>query len=92
MRILKDFKAEASWVLEPGDMLYVPPHIGHSGEALDTGQTLSIGFLAPRESDLVTAFVLEATEQLDYELRYADRDMQVSCFLVNILLYDRLNI
>ena len=29
LRILKRFRVEDSWVLEPGDMLYVPPGVGH---------------------------------------------------------------
>lgn len=35
------------WCLEPGDMLYIPPHYGHYGVALSAGMTFSIGFSAP---------------------------------------------
>ena len=32
--ILTDWKPEHRWVLEPGDMLYVPPCVGHNGIAV----------------------------------------------------------
>jgi 50S ribosomal protein L16 3-hydroxylase len=39
LRILKDFKVEQEWVLEPGDMLYLPPHCAHNGIAEDDRMT-----------------------------------------------------
>jgi 50S ribosomal protein L16 3-hydroxylase len=48
LRILKNFKAEHDWVLEPGDMLYLPPGVAHRGTAVGPGcMTWSIGFRAP---------------------------------------------
>ncbi|VAW75864.1 FIG002776: hypothetical protein [hydrothermal vent metagenome] len=34
VKILKKFVAEQSWVLEPGDMLYLPPGVAHHGVAV----------------------------------------------------------
>lgn len=34
LKILQHFEADEEWVLEPGDMLYLPPHIAHDGVAL----------------------------------------------------------
>lgn len=56
LRILKQFEAEQEWILEPGDMLYLPPGIAHYGVALDDCMTFSVGFRAPSHYDLLTHF------------------------------------
>ncbi len=59
LRILKRFHVDDSWVLEPGDMLYVPPGVGHRGVTVpsdaEIALTYSIGFRAPSASDLLSA-------------------------------------
>lgn len=45
LRIMKSFPAEETWVLNEGDMLYLPPHVGHHGVALtDDCMTYSFGY------------------------------------------------
>jgi 50S ribosomal protein L16 3-hydroxylase len=51
LKILKDFRAEQEWVLNPGDMLYLPPNVAHEGVAIDECLTYSIGYRAPRLHD-----------------------------------------
>jgi 50S ribosomal protein L16 3-hydroxylase len=46
LKILRKFKAEETWVLNPGDMLYLPPQCAHDGVALGDCMTYSIGFKA----------------------------------------------
>jgi 50S ribosomal protein L16 3-hydroxylase len=46
-----------SYVLGPGDMLYLPPGIEHDGVAIDSCTTCSIGFRAPRGAELGAAFL-----------------------------------
>jgi 50S ribosomal protein L16 3-hydroxylase len=46
LKILRNFKAEETWVLNPGDMLYLPPQCAHDGVALGDCMTYSIGFKA----------------------------------------------
>ena len=41
-------RAEQEWLLEPGDMLYLPPGWAHDGVAVGECITASIGFRAPR--------------------------------------------
>ena len=50
--VLSDFVAEKQFVLEAGDMLYLPPAVAHHGVALEEGFTYSIGFLAPTRREL----------------------------------------
>jgi 50S ribosomal protein L16 3-hydroxylase len=52
LRILKRFHPTEEWVLGPGDMLYLPPGVGHEGTALGDCLTYSIGFLAPTAAEL----------------------------------------
>jgi 50S ribosomal protein L16 3-hydroxylase len=56
LRILADFKAQQTWLLEPGDMLYLPPGWAHEGTAVGECMTCSIGFRAPSMSELRQAF------------------------------------
>ena len=55
LRILKKFQAEDDWVLNPGDMLYLPPNLAHYGVALEECLTYSIGFRAPSATQLLAA-------------------------------------
>jgi 50S ribosomal protein L16 3-hydroxylase len=53
LNVLKEFKPEQEWILEPGDMLYLPPNVAHHGIALEPGMTWSIGSRAPSGADLL---------------------------------------
>lgn len=73
LRLLANFETVDEWVLEPGDILYVPPGVAHDGMALtDDCMTYSIGFRAPARADLISAWCDEALAGLDDDDRYAD--------------------
>lgn len=75
LRILRRFRAAASWVLDPGDMLYLPPRAAHHGVAVDACTTWSVGFRAPAHRELAAEFLSDLAERLDFEGRYADPDL-----------------
>lgn len=52
LKILRRFEPEAEYLLEPGDMLYLPPRYAHDGIAEGECQTYSIGFRAPARGEL----------------------------------------
>jgi 50S ribosomal protein L16 3-hydroxylase len=52
LKMLAGFKATEDWLLEPGDMLYLPPGWGHDGIADGDCLTASIGFRAPDAAGL----------------------------------------
>ena len=56
LKILRHFTAESTWELEPGDMLYLPPHYAHNGVAVGAADcmTYSIGFRSPTQHNLGT--------------------------------------
>ena len=57
-KILKDFTAHQQWILQPGDMLYLPPRIPHRGISLDDEcVTISMGFRTPALRSALTAFI-----------------------------------
>ncbi len=72
LRILKDFRVEQEWVLEPGDMLYLPPHCAHNGIAEDDCMTYSIGFRTPAYQELAEQFLVYLQDRIRVEGMYAD--------------------
>ncbi len=68
LAILRHFEATREWVLEPGDMLYLPPGIPHLGMSLDEEcMTWSIGFRAPAWRDLVGGFLEDRLDSVGPE-------------------------
>ena len=58
IKIITNFKSKNSWVLKPGDMLYLPPNIGHWGiSQSDDCLTYSIGFRAPGTFEIQSNFL-----------------------------------
>lgn len=75
LRLLATFDPTDEWVLEPGDILYVPPGFAHEGTALgDDCMTYSIGFRAPSRAGLVSAWTDHVLDTLGEDDRYADPD------------------
>jgi 50S ribosomal protein L16 3-hydroxylase len=64
LKVLQHFEPQEEWVLEPGDMLYLPPHIAHDGVAEGECMTCSIGFRAPSTSELSGQFLYHLAERL----------------------------
>lgn len=76
LHILQEFQAEHRWVLEPGDILYLPPMLGHHGIALDDScMTFSIGFRAPSTTDILQDYTQEVCSLLPNSHRYSDPDL-----------------
>lgn len=77
MKILQQFDTQEDWILEPGDLLYIPPQIAHWGEAIDESITYSIGFRAPSHSDILLDFSEEVASFTHEDERYSDPDLQL---------------
>ncbi len=72
LKILEHFTPEEEYLLEPGDMLYLPPHYAHEGVAAGECMTCSIGFRAPAWQELGQAFLEFKADTLELPGRYAD--------------------
>jgi 50S ribosomal protein L16 3-hydroxylase len=65
-----------TYVCDPGDMLYLPPGVKHDGVALEPCFTYSIGFRAPRGTELAAAFLDWLHERGLPDGRYRDPGLQ----------------
>jgi 50S ribosomal protein L16 3-hydroxylase len=75
LKILAHFEPEHEWVLEPGDMLYLPPLWGHDGVAVGECMTCSIGFRVPSAGDAahdVLQRVLDGMDPVEAPALYKD--------------------
>ncbi|WP_242447199.1 cupin domain-containing protein [Nitrosomonas supralitoralis] len=77
LRILKNFLPEQEWILNAGDMLYLPPKYAHNGIAEVDCMTYSIGFRAPSSHELMTQFLVYLQDNLVTEGRYADPGLRL---------------
>jgi len=62
LKILANFEPEEEYVLEPGDMLYLPPRYAHDGIAEGECQTYSIGFRSPARGELARELLLRLAD------------------------------
>ncbi|MTV39410.1 cupin domain-containing protein [Duganella radicis] len=76
LKILANFQPEEEFVLNPGDMLYLPPHYAHDGVAIGDCQTYSIGFRSPSYQELGENFLQFMADSIDLPGRYADPELE----------------
>lgn len=77
LKILRNFTCEQEFILEPGDMLYLPPHYAHDGVALGECMTYSIGFRSPSYQELGEGYLQFMTDTIQLSGRYADPELEV---------------
>ncbi|GAB4400028.1 MAG: cupin domain-containing protein [Rhodoferax sp.] len=65
LKILTQFAPEEEHVLEPGDMLYLPPGYAHDGIAVGECMTYSIGFRIPQRAELARELLHSLAEQAE---------------------------
>ncbi|THF65745.1 cupin domain-containing protein [Pseudothauera nasutitermitis] len=75
LRILKNFQPIHDWVLETGDLLYLPPHWAHDGIAIGECMTHSIGFRTPTAQEVGAGFLDWLHEHTCLDGVYADPDL-----------------
>lgn len=77
LRLLARFEPTDEWILEPGDILYVPPGFAHDGVAVgDDCMTYSIGFRAPARHELIVEWCDHVAEGVPDDDRYIDPDLR----------------
>ncbi len=66
LKVIANFKPEQEFVLEPGDMLYLPPGWAHDGVAVGTGcMTGSVGFRASTAEGLAAELLPRLLDEID---------------------------
>ncbi|MFX5684730.1 cupin domain-containing protein, partial [Acinetobacter baumannii] len=78
LKILSHFEAEQEFVLEPGDMLYLPPQYAHDGVAIGECMTYSVGFRSPAYQELGESFLEFMMDTIDLSGRYEDPDLKAT--------------
>ncbi|MDI1302978.1 MAG: cupin domain-containing protein [bacterium] len=76
LRIIDGFDAGFDEIVNPGDLLYVPPCLAHYGVAQNDCTTYSIGFRAPPLAHLLERVVDVALEHAGSKQLYADPDLK----------------
>ena len=77
LKLLKTFKPTHDWVLEPGDMLYLPPNVPHDGVAVNPCLTFSFGMRAPSSAELISDYLDDLVADADEAIRYQDPDLKL---------------
>ena len=72
LKLLKEFHTEQEWLLEPGDVLYVPPGVAHWGVSRDNSLCYSLGFRAPSLGDMLLGYGEFLAGQASADLRFTD--------------------
>ncbi len=75
LRILRDFRPVHDWVLEPGDLLYLPPEWAHDGIAVGDCMTYSVGFRAIPAQELAEQFLVFLQDRVSLAGRYRDPNL-----------------
>jgi 50S ribosomal protein L16 3-hydroxylase len=75
LKLLREFKAEQVFDLEPGDMLYLPPDYAHDGIARGECMTYSIGFRAPSYQELAEGLLQAMADTVEVDGRYSDPEL-----------------
>lgn len=73
LKILSHFEPEEEHVLNPGDMLYLPPRWAHDGDAVGVDcSTYSIGFRAPQRGGLAGELLQRMADELEDDTLFRD--------------------
>ena len=70
--LLEEFEADEEWLLETGDMLYLPPNMPHYGIAEGACFTFSVGFRAPQTLELVQSWLETFSQEAEFKQRFKD--------------------
>lgn len=78
LKLLANFQASDTYLLEPGDMLYLPPGMPHHGVAVgEDCTTWSVGFRAPILSEAINFFSETVASEFEQQ-RYTDPALSIS--------------
>ncbi|MGK0367713.1 MAG: 50S ribosomal protein L16 3-hydroxylase [Thermoproteota archaeon] len=69
IKLLDHFKCDQEFILETGDMIYIPPHVAHFGTSLKESLSYSIGFRGFSNTSMMSSFfqyIYNKYENFDY--------------------------
>ena len=78
IRVLTNFEQTNEWLLQPGDMLYLPPNIAHWGISQGSCMTGSVGFISPTREQLFNAWADFNADKMTDNGLYQDADISLT--------------
>ncbi|MCQ8876866.1 cupin domain-containing protein [Pseudoalteromonas shioyasakiensis] len=72
---VEQFPGVIDCILEPGDILYIPPGCPHEGYAVENALNYSVGFRAPNQQDLLSSFADHIIDTEAGNARYSDQQL-----------------
>lgn len=77
LKILRRFRPQREWTLQPGDLLYLPPRYAHHGIAAGDCITWSIGCRAPVRQEMAARFLDYLQDRLQLDGGYRDSGLKL---------------
>jgi len=79
LSLLTEFNGTETYLLSPGDILYVPPYASHWGTALDNDcMTYSVGFRSPSKAEMLDDYAGYMQQHCSEDERFRDADITTS--------------
>ena len=79
LSLLTEFNSAETYLLSPGDILYVPPYASHWGTALDNDcMTYSVGFRSPSKAEMLDDYAGYIQRHCSEDERFRDADITTS--------------
>ncbi|MCB1198249.1 MAG: hypothetical protein KDK51_07735 [Deltaproteobacteria bacterium] len=69
LRIIKEVQDYDTYILEPGDILYVPTRFVHEATAIQDSFSYSIGLRSPRIKDMIAAIDPKEAQKINEDIR-----------------------
>ncbi|MBQ4836705.1 cupin domain-containing protein [Pseudoalteromonas luteoviolacea] len=89
---VEQFEAVIDHILEPGDILYIPPGCPHEGYAVENALNYSVGFRAPDQKDFISSFADHVIDEEAGIERYNDPELAIRSSLGEITTQDKTKI
>ena len=94
VKLLEQFHQQTSYQVSAGDMVYIPAGLAHWGVATsDDCITLSVGFRAPSERDMIGQILHALSDELSEQKRYQDTQESIDQhpYKLNTAVFDNLH-
>lgn len=82
IKLLTQFDPKIEWILEPGDMIYIPPNVAHHGISLEDSISYSIGFKSIRYNELIMSHAMDLMQNIDQSFSDNQRTKAKDPFLI----------
>lgn len=70
VKILENFEPDEEYILNPGDMIYIPPGVAHCGESLSDSISLSTGFKSIEDKALIDQVCIDGLNEFESDEFY----------------------